>query len=55
MKRRTTMIIVLIALVLLIGITLYRFIDSLGESYQQLGLIQNEEPMVVYTTGLFQK
>lgn len=51
MKRRSLTIIVLIALVILIGITLYRFVDNLGQSYQQLGLTQLKEPVVVYTTG----
>lgn len=52
MKRRSLMIIVLIALFILIVITLYRFVDNLGQSYQQLGLIQDKKPVVVYTTGL---
>lgn len=47
MKRRSLRIIVLIALVILIAVTLYRFIDNLGQSYQQLGLTQYKEPVVV--------
>lgn len=51
MKKRIVMIFVLVAIVIFIGITLYRFVENLGNSYQQLGLINEKEPVVVYTPG----
>lgn len=49
MKKQVVMIVVFVALVILIGITVYRFVQNLGHSYQQLGLTKEKEPAVVYT------
>lgn len=51
MNKRFIKIIILIAFVILIAITLYRFINHLGASYQQMGMTKEKEPVNVNTTG----
>lgn len=51
MKKQVVMIVVFVALVILIGITIYRFVQNLGHSYQQLGQTKEKEPAVVLYSG----
>ena len=54
MNRRLVIVFVLVAMVLLIGITVYRFVQNLNQSHRQIGWDKQMEP-VAYATAPLQK